>query len=457
MPDPAGATPPLDEAGCARCRASCTGSATTRPSTVIITSRHGEELARPGPPDRGRRAEPGRGRPVRRTPAGPLPGRAGSGGSGRSFGELLEWLDGHPLAMRLTLPRLDTTDPAALLAGLRGTTPLPGRGCRAGPADVAGGEHHLLLRPPDRASQAAAPGRQPVPRHRRRRRPDAVLCRGGGAGPVRRDQQAGVDGGAGGRGPGRAADRDRRRHVPDPPGPARLPRRRLARRQPRRLRGGTPGSRAGPAHRLRRLQRLADRADRHPATPPLPTRSSGCSGGPWERCSATPWTTDAWADAERIVRALDAYWDTRGLSRGSRRLGRPHPGHHHRPRPEAARNGRIAVVVHPRPAGQPTDERWATGQGRPGLPTDPRLAAGPARNRMDPQEHLRLLPPARRHRPGAGTAGRSRRLVPQIPHHQRGTRRPPGHGGTYHQLGITADHRGRLEEADDWYRKALTI
>ena len=54
----------------------------------------------------------------------------------RSFGELLDWLDGHPLAMRLTLPRLDATDPADLLAGLRGTTPLPaeddpGRaGCR---------------------------------------------------------------------------------------------------------------------------------------------------------------------------------------------------------------------------------------------------------------------------------------------------------------------------------------
>jgi hypothetical protein len=28
--------------------------------------------------------------------------------------------------MRLTLPRLDDTDPAALLAGLRGTVPLPG-------------------------------------------------------------------------------------------------------------------------------------------------------------------------------------------------------------------------------------------------------------------------------------------------------------------------------------------
>ena len=29
-----------------------------------------------------------------------------------SFGELLDWLDGHPLAMRLTLPRLRDTDPA---------------------------------------------------------------------------------------------------------------------------------------------------------------------------------------------------------------------------------------------------------------------------------------------------------------------------------------------------------
>ena len=29
MPDPAGATPPLDEAGCARCGGSWTGSATT--------------------------------------------------------------------------------------------------------------------------------------------------------------------------------------------------------------------------------------------------------------------------------------------------------------------------------------------------------------------------------------------------------------------------------------------
>ena len=42
----------------------------------------------------------------------------------RAFGDLLEWLDGHPLAMRLSLPQLDTTGPQELLAGLRGTTPL---------------------------------------------------------------------------------------------------------------------------------------------------------------------------------------------------------------------------------------------------------------------------------------------------------------------------------------------
>ena len=28
---------------------------------------------------------------------------------------------------------------------------------------------------------------------------------------------------------------------------------------------------------------------------------------------------------------------------------------------------------------------------------------------------------------------------------------------TYHQLGMTAQDRGRLDEAEDWYRKALTI
>lgn len=37
-----------------------------------------------------------------------------------AFGNLMDWLDGHPLAMRLILPRLDTTDPSVLLNALHG-------------------------------------------------------------------------------------------------------------------------------------------------------------------------------------------------------------------------------------------------------------------------------------------------------------------------------------------------
>ena len=42
----------------------------------------------------------------------------------RSFADLLDWLDGNPLAMRVVLPLLNRTDPAVLLAGLRGASPV---------------------------------------------------------------------------------------------------------------------------------------------------------------------------------------------------------------------------------------------------------------------------------------------------------------------------------------------
>ena len=44
----------------------------------------------------------------------------------RAFGELMQWLEGHPLSMRLVLPHLDSNDPAVLLADLQGTAALPG-------------------------------------------------------------------------------------------------------------------------------------------------------------------------------------------------------------------------------------------------------------------------------------------------------------------------------------------
>jgi tetratricopeptide (TPR) repeat protein len=127
MPDPDGATPPLDEASCTQLREFLDWVRGHSTSAVIITSRAREDWLGQ----------------VRRIPVGGLNRAEAAQYAGhllapypaarrrrerRSFGELLNWLDGHPLAMRLTLPRLDTTDPAVLLAALQGTTPLPGGG-----------------------------------------------------------------------------------------------------------------------------------------------------------------------------------------------------------------------------------------------------------------------------------------------------------------------------------------
>lgn len=57
----------------------------------------------------------------------PFPAAAARRGD-RAFGELLEWLDGHPLSMRLIMPRLETMDAATILAGLCGAAPLPEAG-----------------------------------------------------------------------------------------------------------------------------------------------------------------------------------------------------------------------------------------------------------------------------------------------------------------------------------------
>jgi tetratricopeptide (TPR) repeat protein len=125
MPDPAGATEPLDAAGCAELREFLDHLAAHGRSAVLITSRAPEDWLGE----------------IRRIMVGglavheaaeyagdllaPFPA-AGPRRARRAFGELMEWLDGHPLSMRLILPRLDTTEPEVLLAGLQGVAPLPG-------------------------------------------------------------------------------------------------------------------------------------------------------------------------------------------------------------------------------------------------------------------------------------------------------------------------------------------
>ena len=123
MPDPTGATVPLDEAGCAALKSFLEWVRDHSASAVIITSRAGE-----GWLGQVRRITVGG---LNRAEAAQYAGHllapypaAQPRRERRSFGELLEWLDGHPLAIRLTLPLLDNTEPADLLAGLQGTTPL---------------------------------------------------------------------------------------------------------------------------------------------------------------------------------------------------------------------------------------------------------------------------------------------------------------------------------------------
>ena len=123
MPDLAGSTPSLDDDAGRRLRDFLWWVRDHSRSTILITSRaqeqwlgdvhriglgglnraeaaeYAEYLLAPYPAAQARRDSP-------------------------MFGELLDWLDGHPLAMRLTLPRLHAAGPGLLLAGLQGTTPL---------------------------------------------------------------------------------------------------------------------------------------------------------------------------------------------------------------------------------------------------------------------------------------------------------------------------------------------
>ena len=125
MPDPTGATPPLSEDERARLARFVAAIAAGGRSALLITSRTpegwlGDSIARLPvgglnrdeavqyadvllsgiPTSRARRAHP-------------------------AFGRLLDALDGHPLSMRLVLPHLASTDPEELLDALRGVGDLP--------------------------------------------------------------------------------------------------------------------------------------------------------------------------------------------------------------------------------------------------------------------------------------------------------------------------------------------
>ncbi|OLT30517.1 hypothetical protein BJF83_24720 [Nocardiopsis sp. CNR-923] len=126
LPDPTSATPPLDQTERDRITAFLDRIARSR-SALVITSRTPEQWL---------------GGRVRRIQVGALALEEANDYTdqlltpypatlpkrqGEAFADLLRWLDGHPMSMKLVLPLLEEADPDTLLDGLRGTTPLPGR------------------------------------------------------------------------------------------------------------------------------------------------------------------------------------------------------------------------------------------------------------------------------------------------------------------------------------------
>ena len=125
----------------------------------------------------------------------------------------------------------------------------------------------------------------------------------------------------------------------------------------------------------------------------------------------------AWGDAENIVRALDAYWNTRGLGGEA-----------------GAWADRIleATVGAGQDTPEPARSLWL-------YTTITQAARQKDAGRLD-------------------EAGQTYRQALAYLQDQPGTDWTRGNiSVVYYQLGMTAQDRGRLDEAEDWYRKALTV
>ncbi|MFI6501564.1 tetratricopeptide repeat protein [Nonomuraea typhae] len=416
MLDTSAATPPLAASELEEMRRFLTELARSGNSSVLITTRspepwlgdqlrrievgglgqheaieYADQLLRPFPDSR----------PRRQTPV---------------FAELMEWLDGHPLAMKLTLPHLDGTDAGMLLAALRGTAPLPGRddGDRATslPACIAYSFTHLpaddrqaltalaLLHGIADSHVLAAMSQQPqIPAQFHRRSRDdweRVLERASAVGLL-----TSLGGGMYRMHPALPAYLTSRWRMDQP--------------------GGFPQQHTltlralleGYAALSQWLDRQISGGEAHVALTviDLHRRALGSMLG-------HALDHQLWEHAQAIIQPMDEYWEFRGLTQ------------------EAQGWTDRARLVLEGPDGT-----------APGLDTD----AGELWLYVLGREASRQL---QAHR--LEEAHHTYRNILTILQQQ--TPPPQGHIAiAYHQLGRVAEDRGRLDEADAWYRKSLTI
>jgi tetratricopeptide (TPR) repeat protein len=496
MPDSAGATPPLDEAGCTALKGFLAWVRDHSGSAVLVTSRaredwlgevrrigvgglnlpeaaqYADHLLEPYPAARRRREQ-------------------------RSFVGLLDWLDGHPLAMRLSLPRLDTIDPADLLAALRGTTPLPGAD-----APDAGRTTSLAASITYSYTHLAEQTRRLLP----------AVSLFHGIADVNVLATFSTAGGVPGRFAGTTSDEwsavlDDAARVglltglgggmyrihPALPGylaagwraedPDGYDQDRQACEQAlcaacaafaRWLTGQIASGKAAVAYALIGLHR----------------RTLGAMlGHALDR--------QAWVDAEGIIRALDAYWDARGLGTEAGAWGvrvldaTAGPG---QTPAQPARSLWLYTTIHEAigltDAGQPDQAAHAYRRALAYLHDQPATdwtrasisvlyhqlgMTDQERGRLDEAEEWYRKSLAINEEFGSrtgmvlsygqlGTLARDRGRLDEAEEWYRQTltlseelRDRPRMGMTYHQLGMTAQGRGRLDEAEEWYRKSLAI
>jgi tetratricopeptide (TPR) repeat protein len=454
MPGQYGAANPLDEAGCERLREFLAWIRDHSASTVLITSRAREDWLG----DAARITVGGLSRAeaaqyaTRLLAAYPAARRRRER---RPFGELLEWLDGHPLAMRLTLPRLEAADPAALLAGLRNAAPLPGAG------EGQAGRLSSL-------EACVAYSYAYLPSRARLLLPVVSLLHG-------------------------VADEDVLATFSCAPG------------APARFAGAGHGHWSAALQEAARIGLLTGIGDGmyrlHPALPGyLAARWRVEDPGGSERaaseqalraaCAALGrWLTEqvaagdaafahallglqrqnltamlghaldhrAWADADSIVRALTCHWDARGLGTEAAAWGDRILAATAGPDQDAAGPARTLRLY---AVGRQAERQRVSGR--------PEQAA---RTYEQTLEWLREQPETEWTRKSTATAchqlGNAAFTQGRLDKAEDWYRKAlairedlgdrPELAGTYHQLGMIAQGRKRLDEAEDWYRKALAL
>ena len=417
MPDPTGATPALDEDERAELRSFVTRLASGAASALVITSRTSEawlgglrhiEVGGLSPDEAVEYAE---------ELLAPYPHTARRR-QRRVFAELMEWLDGHPLSMRLVLPHLDTTDPQVLLAGLHGTAPLLG-GDDGGrttslPASVAYSFNHLdptaqraltavsLFHAVADAAVLGAFSRVPGV-------PDRFRGHSGHDWGGILDRAAAV---------GLLSPLGARMYRTHPALPAYL----AARWQSDEPDAYHPQRAASDRALLDAYAAFGRWLDQQ--------ISAGDAQFAFAVIAAQRRTLGAllgyaldhhlWDHAQAIARPLDAYWDVRGLYEEARGW---------------VDRARLALETPdgaPPPLGTPAGNLWL-------FLTVAQANREIRAHRLDLAEHTYL------------EIQQALRRQPESP-------RQHSHlAVVYHQLGKVAQDRGRLDDADDWYRKALTI